>query len=188
MFGTAQLKIRHVRISEPLPAPQGNPLRIALHVCVLLFSASLSVFMVGSTALARTTAAPSAAPVGLGDYADLLPGQAESEVVARGFSCYADAFDRSYALCTVVPASGAFSLVSVMLRRSLVTQLTFLVRQDTPLRVGDLPLAWGRPRAGRIDGALAVRWSALDRGIDAWLAGDSFSFFNPVIRLRVTPP
>jgi hypothetical protein len=79
-------------------------------------------------------------------FADVFPGQPGNGVEARGFSCVRRPYGAYRGLedCTCILATGAFSLVEVIISEGTIRQTDFTMRGST-LRIGDLAMLWGIP-------------------------------------------
>lgn len=78
------------------------------------------------------------------EYADILPGHNRQTAELHGFGCQQATnnysyYSSGYATCTLLPASGAFSQIEVVLDKDVIVQSTFRIRENT-LRFGDLML------------------------------------------------
>jgi hypothetical protein len=80
-------------------------------------------------------------------YVDILPGQTRAAVTNRGFSCPKSsitAYHGSDEYCVLMPETGTFSQVGVLMSDGIIRQAVFILRADT-LGVGDLVTFWGIP-------------------------------------------
>jgi hypothetical protein len=136
-------------------------------------------------ALAQYTPAP---PNPFASFADVFPGQPRSSLIARRFSCLTVGYDTARAApdetCVLLPASGLFAQVEVIVSRSLIREITFTLREDT-LRVGDLMLFWGEPTVTIYSRSVYLYWRS--RGVFAIVVGYSerFSLQLPVRRVSI---
>jgi hypothetical protein len=109
-------------------------------------------------------------------YADILPGQHRSAVVARGFSCAMDYLLSHDQYCTLDLETGISSQVGVVISRGAVRQTDFYLRENT-LRIGDLALLWGTPDLRYGQSVATFIWSG--SGVSAW--GVFSSGRNPLL-------
>jgi hypothetical protein len=107
---------------------------------VLIMWVSFNVVIVGALALGASVVPPMHL---FSAYADVFPGQSESNISGRGFSCVVDDSplytSPFYEDCRLTPATGTFSRIDVMISNKTIHQISFIVRENT-LRVGDLAL------------------------------------------------
>jgi len=112
----------------------------------------------------------------------ILPGTPERTVKLMGFSCNPPADIGSSQYCTQAPATGTFSLVAVTLSNHVVTRLSFSMRANT-LVVGDLPLAWGRPKMQRYGDSICLEWPQVGVSANGQVGYGLFSYFLPLARI-----
>jgi hypothetical protein len=161
---------RHVGRTDALPIL----ILPAYRYLMLLMIGILAVGLVGWAAAVRLNVQ---FPDPFAAYTDIFPGQPRSAVIARGFSCQS-----SPQYCTAAPADGPFFLVAVTLANDSVRRLDFTVRQNT-LVMGDLPLAWGRPRIQIYQESVILNWTALGVSANGWAASRHFDYFMPLVRI-----
>lgn len=119
------------------------------------------------------------------EYADILPGQPKSAVLALQFSCKTmnDTYEPMY--CTRAPVAGDFSLVTATLSNDVVRRVDFIVRKGA-LVVGELSLAWGRPQVSVYGQSVNLEWWDLGVAAGGHAQNRRFGYFVPLFRLSIT--
>ena len=120
-------------------------------------------------------------------YADIFPGQPESALEGREFSCFAD--DRSYdhdpsdTTCILHPESGVFLSLQVIISKGMIRQITFLTHENI-LTIGDLALILDTRDFHWTQRLASFSWRG-KLGY-AWLVGRRRSFFRRVWQVTFT--
>lgn len=162
---------RHVRIPTA---------RLPIYVrLMLLTSALMTVGVIGWTIVLRQDVEFSNP---FAEYAEILPGQPRSAVIALQFSCN-DTYVPVY--CTHAPATGDFSLVTATLSGDVVKRVDFMVRNGA-LVVGELPLAWGRPHVQVYGQSVNLEWPDIGMRAGGHAQNRRFSYFVPLFRLSIS--
>jgi len=119
------------------------------------------------------------------EFADVLPGQPKSAIVARGFSCPALAYRSPNEHCSLRPKRSAFSHVDVDIVSGRISHSSFNVRSNL-LRVGELVLLWGIPEIEAGANTVVLRWHRIDTTAIATSHTGKFSFLLGVDRLFIS--
>jgi hypothetical protein len=112
----------------------------------------------------------------------IMPGTPENTVKLMGFSCNPQADFVPSQYCTQAPATGPFSLVAVTLSNQVVTRINFTLRANS-LVVGDLPLAWGRPKIERYGDSVYLEWPHMGVSANGQVGYALFSYLLPLARI-----
>jgi hypothetical protein len=142
---------------------------------------------VGARALAGYTTLPSNP---FASFADVLPGQPRSALVARGFSCPVSFFiatdpDVTDETCVFYQAIDIFRQVQVTVSQGVIRHLTFIMRENA-LTIGDLAALWGNPEVQEYGRSVDLFWRS--HGVYAIASNISgrFSPFLPVWSVSFT--
>ena len=164
------------QVARPRPKPRLSPLvQIVFSVLV-----GFSVAIAGVRAVSQAQHGPVLLDP-FSAYADIFPGQPESAVKTRPFSCekYYHEYPDAETDCTFAPPEGIFSHIDVAISGGTIFQLTFIIRDNT-LNIGDLARLLGMPAMRRfyrttyfILPTNLVRADTIDHG-------EQFSLFLPV--------
>lgn len=182
-------RVARATITIPRRAPtratiqvRALPFILKLALYGMLVFPILSVVMIGLMTLARLAERPSD-PLSI--YREVLPGQSESAVMAREFSCYAQPPTADHnAWCTYGPTGSPFYLVYVTLKKGIITRIDFAARKNA-LMVGDLPRSWGRPEIQLYGKSAILKWPEVGVSANGWTESGQFSYFMPVVRLSL---
>jgi hypothetical protein len=133
---------------------------------------------VGARALAGYTASP---PNPFAAFADVLPGQPRSAIVARGFSCPVSFFSPGVTeeSCILNLATGSFSQIQVTISHGVIFQSFFTMPGDV-LKLGDLILLWGTPKIHENEHSVSFLWPGHGVVASAAIQTGQFSPFLPV--------
>lgn len=120
----------------------GNPLSLSIHRRLATIVLALMAVCVWGAMLIWHT--PEVAPNPFVEYADIFPGQNRQTAEIHGFGCQQATnnysyYSSGYATCTLLPASGAFSQIDVLVDKDVIVESKFWIR-DNALRFGDLML------------------------------------------------
>lgn len=110
---------------------------------ILITGITVSMMVVASVASSQSMHDPFA------QYADMMPGNPREAVIEQGFQCRFNGPPFFNEFCTLNPATGVFSEITVNLsNKGLVKNLIFVPRENE-LANGLLVLLWGQPKVKR---------------------------------------
>ena len=115
-----------------------TPLRIPAYLRLVF---SLLIGFSGANLIVRTLAVTTLVPPNpFATYADIFPGQPDSAIQSRAFSCRIQPEEHPIPtgiLCSFVPTEGIFSKIKVITSQSAIQNTIFEIREKN-LRVGDV--------------------------------------------------
>lgn len=120
----------------------GEPLSLSIYRHFAVLTLALTAFVIIGIVMVWRSTEVAANP--FVEYTDILPGQSRQTAELHGFGCQQATnnysyYSSGYATCTLLPASGAFSQIEVLLDKDVIVQSTFRIRENS-LRFGDLML------------------------------------------------
>ncbi len=140
--------------------------------------------LTASALLLPQTGAPPANP--FITYADILPGQPKSAVVARGFICSSSSevsFGTGRDEHCVLESDREFAQIQLNLSRGVVVSTQFLTAHES-IRLGDL-MAW-LGKATLIEQCAMSGFSWRGQSVLIWSSSSDLSPFSPLWKVTVT--
>lgn len=161
-----------------------SSLMMSFVIVVITVFTMLGTATIGIMALAHISE-PQAGP--FATFADVFPGQPEDALKERGFLCHEHVYDYSEGpelLCTLRPATGAFSSIAVMIWGRDIHQITFGLRE--PMQVGDLKTFLKIRGFRAIPHALFFSWHGNFGSASMIADSKKFSWFRRVWQVAIT--
>ncbi len=158
-------------VESHIPRPKFSSILLIMFTLLIGFAA----IVVSTRALAQCSIPP---PDPFPAYADIFPGQPESAVKERAFSCsgYYNYYNSIVAGCTITRSAGIFSKVSISISEGIIRNIIFFTR-DNSLTMGDLVIFLKTPASNIIYHFADFYVPGLTFRVKY---GGSFSLFVPV--------